>query len=217
MNIKAFILDLDGVITDTAEYHYLAWKKLADEEDITFNRKENEKLRGVSRRKSLEILLNGREVSEKRIKEMMDRKNVYYNKYIDNISKDDLLPGAEDLISSIISNDCKVALASASKNARKVINKLEIDKHFNFIADGYSVNKAKPAPDIFLYTAQNINTEPKNCVVIEDAKAGINAAISAGMLAVGIGPENSLGHAHLRYDKVKDVNIKDIFNFDSNI
>ncbi|ACL68804.1 beta-phosphoglucomutase [Halothermothrix orenii] len=208
--IKGFIFDLDGVITDTAELHYRSWKKLADEEGIPFTREDNEQLRGVSRRKSLELLLNGREVPEEKKLEMMDRKNNYYKEFIKQITEEDLLPGAKELLDELKSRGYKLAVASASKNAKPVIKNLGVEHVFDQISDGYSVEKTKPAPDLFLYTAKQLGLKPEECVVIEDAEAGIEAALAAGMTAVGIGPEERVGKAHFRYDKVADINLDDI-------
>lgn len=208
--IKAFILDLDGVITDTAEFHYKAWKKMADEEGIPFNREDNEKLRGVSRRKSMALILDGREMKEEKIQKLMDRKNRYYNEFLENLSHDDLLPGAQELIDEIIRRGYKIAVASSSRNAKTVINNLEIEDLFETISDGHSVENSKPAPDLFLHTAQKIEVDSEKCVVIEDAKSGIEGALAANMIAVGVGPEDRVGKAHYRYDKVKDIDLNEI-------
>ncbi|MEJ6952123.1 beta-phosphoglucomutase [Natronospora cellulosivora (SeqCode)] len=211
-NIEAFIFDLDGVITDTAEFHFLAWKRLAEEEGISFTRQDNEKLRGVSRRKSLEILLNGKVVSEVKMQEMMNQKNNYYQDYVKTISSDDLLPGIKEILDYLKENDYKLAVASASKNAKEVIENLEITDSFEHISDGFSVENTKPAPDLFLYTAEKLKVKTKNCVVIEDAESGVEAAIKAGMITVGVGPKERVGKADFRYDQVIDINIEEILN-----
>jgi len=208
--IKAFILDLDGVITDTAEFHFKAWKKMADEEGIPFEREDNEKLRGVSRRKSMELILDGREMAEDKIQKLMDRKNRYYNDFLENLTEDDLLPGARDLIDEIIRRGYKIAVASSSRNAKTVIKNLGIMDIFDTISDGHSVENSKPAPDLFLHTAENLNLAPENCVVIEDAESGVEGALAAGMVAVGVGPEERVGKADYRYDQVKDINLDEI-------
>ncbi|SRR6056297_531376 len=208
--IKAFILDLDGVITDTAEFHFKAWKKMADEEGIPFEREDNEKLRGVSRRKSMELILDGREMAEDKIQKLMDRKNRYYNDFLENLTEDDLLPGARDLIDEIIRRGYKIAVASSSRNAKTVIKNLGIMDIFDTISDGHSVENSKPAPDLFLHTAENLSLAPENCVVIEDAESGVEGALAAGMVAVGVGPEERVGKADYRYDQVKDINLDEI-------
>jgi len=208
--IKAFILDLDGVITDTAEFHFKAWKKMADEEGIPFEREDNEKLRGVSRRKSMELILDGREMAEDKIQKLMDRKNRYYNDFLENLSENDLLPGAQELIDEIIRRGYKIAVASSSRNAKTVIKNLGIMDIFDTISDGHSVENSKPAPDLFLHTAENLSLAPENCVVIEDAESGVEGALAAGMVAVGVGPEERVGKADYRYDQVKDINLDEI-------
>ncbi len=210
MVLKAFIFDLDGVITDTAEYHYLAWKRLADEENIAFSRKDNEKLRGVSRRASLGLILKGRQMSEENIVEFMDRKNSYYQSYLEDITHKDLLPGSLALLKKLQSMFYKLALASASKNARKVIRQLGIASYFAVIADGHSVEKTKPAPDIFLYTARHLSLPPEACLVVEDAEAGIAAARAAGMATIGIGPPERVGAADYIYPSVEAIRLEDI-------
>lgn len=209
-NLKAFIFDLDGVITDTAEYHYLAWKRLTDEENIPFSREENEKLRGVSRRASLELILKNRRLSEEKIQEMMDRKNSYYQAYLKNISAKDLLPGALLLLRKLQSKQIRLALASASKNAPQVVESLGIAPYFEVIADGNSVEKTKPAPDLFLYAAERLELPPEACLVVEDAEAGIAAARAAGMATIGIGPAERVGSADYIYSSVAEVRLEEI-------
>ena len=210
--IKAFILDLDGVLTDTAEYHYRAWKKLADEEGIPFGRQDNEHLRGVSRRQSLELLLGTyvTRYTEGDIQEMMDHKNGYYVAMLRQISATDFLPGATKLLHDLRARGFKIAIGSASKNTRIVLDRLGILNDFDAISDGNSVSKAKPAPDVFLFAATEMGVEPRNCGVVEDAASGVQAALAANMLAIGIGPEERVGHAHLRYASTADINLNEI-------
>jgi beta-phosphoglucomutase len=210
--IKAFILDLDGVVTDTAEYHFLAWKQLADEEGISFTREDNEALRGVSRRKSLEILL-GEHITRytgEQILAMMERKNGYYKQYLTQITEDDFLPGAKDLLAGLKARGMKVAIGSASKNTRTVLTRLGILDFFDGISDGHTVSRAKPAPDVFVYAAGSVGVTVENCVVVEDAQAGVEAALIAGMVAVGIGPAERVGKAHFRYDSTADIDLDEI-------
>ncbi|MBD2296052.1 beta-phosphoglucomutase [Anabaena sphaerica FACHB-251] len=196
-NIRGAIFDLDGVLTDTAEYHYQAWQKLADEEGLPFNRQANEALRGISRRASLMLMIGDRRYSDTQIQEMMERKNDYYVELIQNITPDNLLPGAVSLLDNLRQAGLKIALGSASKNARVVVEKLGISDKLDAIADGYSVQKPKPAPDLFLFAAQQLGLPPQQCVVFEDAAAGIDAALAAGMWAVGMGPPERVGNAHI--------------------
>lgn len=210
LNLAAFIFDLDGVITDTAEYHYLSWQRLADEEGIPFSRQDNEQFRGVSRRDCLEILLAGRNYPEKRVQELLVRKNNYYQDLINEISSANIIAGVLELLKELKQYRIKLAVASASKNARFVIKKLGIEEIFDTISDGYSVTKTKPAPDLFLHTAEKLRIKPAACAVVEDAGAGVEAALAAGMIAIGIGPEERVGKAHYRFDLPEEIKLSDI-------
>ena len=207
--IKGVIFDLDGVLTDTAEFHYQAWQKLADEESIPFNREANEALRGISRRDSLIKIIGELNYSEPQIQEMMERKNSYYVEFIQQITPEDLLPGASDLIDELRSKGIKIAIGSGSKNARSVIEKLGIANKLDVIADGNSVKRSKPAPDLFLYAASQLGLEPADCVVVEDAASGVEAALAGGMRTIGIG-ESEIGAAHIILPNLKGVSFKDI-------
>jgi kojibiose phosphorylase len=209
-DIRGFIFDLDGVLTDTAEYHYLAWQKLADEEAIPFNREANEALRGISRRASLMLIIGDRTYSEDQIQEMMARKNRYYVELIKNITPKDLLPGAIALLDELRQAGIKIAIGSASKNAHTVIEKLGIADKVDAIADGYSVQQPKPAPDLFLYAAHQLGLNPQQCVVVEDAAAGIEAALAGGMWAIGIGPPERVKKAHIVLPNLAGVTWKDL-------
>lgn len=201
--IKGFIFDLDGVITDTAEYHYQAWQQLADEEGLTFNREMNETLRGVSRRDSLMKIIGDKKYSNADIEKMMFKKNELYKELVHKMTPEDLLPGALELIEELKANGIKIALGSASKNAKTVLDRLQIATKFDFIADGFSVANSKPAPDLFLFAAEKLHLKPEECVVVEDAAAGIEAALAGGMHAVGLGPEDRVGAAHLVLPNLK--------------
>ncbi|BAZ42428.1 hypothetical protein NIES4101_83970 [Calothrix sp. NIES-4101] len=208
--IKGVIFDLDGVLTDTAEYHYRAWQRLADEEGLPFNRQANEQLRGVSRRDSLLKIIGDKHYSEEQMQAMMERKNRYYVESIENISPDDLLPGAIDLLKELRSTGIKIALGSASKNARPVVEKLGIGEYIDAIADGFSVQQPKPAPDLFLFAAKELGLEPSQCIVVEDAGAGVEAALAAGMRAVGLGPVDRVGEATVVLLSLAGVNWRDL-------
>ncbi len=186
--IAAVIFDLDGVLTDTAEYHYQAWKRLAEEEGISFTRAQNEQLRGVSRRRSLEILLQGRQVTEEQAQQLMARKNRYYQELIQGITPADLLPGVADLLADLRGWGVRVAVATVSKNARTVLDGLQIWDRIDALSDGYSVQRSKPSPDLFLHAAAQLQVPPSQCLVVEDAAAGIEAAHSAGMHTLALGP-----------------------------
>lgn len=208
--IKAFIFDLDGVITDTAEFHYKSWQTLADEEDLFFNREINEKLRGVSRMDSLDIILDGKEVPEDTKKAWTDRKNAYYQKYLEEINKENILDDMEAKLKKLKAEGFKIAVGSSSRNARKVLKQLKIYDMFDVISDGNSVENAKPAPDLFLHTAKNLGLEPEECVVLEDAESGVEAALAANMKAVGVGPEARVGKANLVYGNVGSIDFDEI-------
>jgi kojibiose phosphorylase len=208
--IQGAIFDLDGVLTDTSELHYQAWKRLADEEGLPFNRKDNEALRGIPRRESLLLILKGRELPEEKIQELMRRKNHYYQESIQNLTPGDLLPGAPQFLRDVRSNGVKIAIGSASKNARAVIDKLGIGSLIDAISDGNSVNRQKPAPDLFLHAASQLSVEPHHCVVFEDAESGVAAALAGGMWAVGIGPQSRVGEAHLVISGLNEVTWPDL-------
>lgn len=209
--IKGFIFDLDGVLTNTAEFHYRAWQRLADEEELPFDRQANEALRGVSRRESLLLLVGEHEYSEAQIQEMMERKNNYYVASIQSITPKNLLSGGVALLTEIRQAGLKIAIGSASKNAKPVIEKLGIAEYVDAIADGYSVDRPKPAPDLFLYAAAQLGLDPAHCVVVEDAAVGIEAAIAAGMGAIGLGPVDRFGgSAQIVLPNLAGVHLSDI-------
>ncbi|HEU0295275.1 MAG TPA: beta-phosphoglucomutase [Anaerolineales bacterium] len=209
--IRAFIFDLDGVITDTAEYHYRGWKRLAEEEGLPFSREENEHLRGVPRRESLMLILKDRAYPEEKILEMMERKNNYYLAFIKEITPRDLLPGAKELLEEIRAAGLKNALGSASKNAGDVIERLGIRELFDAVSDGFSVERQKPAPDLFLHAAGQLGLAPAECVVVEDAAAGIEAAIAGGFRSVGLGPPKRVGKAEAVFPNLAGVRLVNLF------
>ncbi|HJT54942.1 MAG TPA: beta-phosphoglucomutase [Ktedonobacteraceae bacterium] len=208
---KAILFDLDGVLTDTSEYHYRAWKRLADEEGIPFTRQENdEHLRGVSRRESLMYIIRGRKYSEDQIQEMMDRKNRYYNDMIKGMSPNELVAGGKKLLQEIREAGIKVAIASGSKNSHTVLERLEIMGYLDGIADGYSVSNSKPAPDLFVYAAGLVNVHTADCLGVEDADAGIEAIKTAGMQALGIGPQERFHRADKVMSSLANKSLQDI-------
>jgi len=208
--IRAFIFDLDGVITDTAEYHFRGWKRLADEEGLSFSREDNEHLRGIPRRQSLMLILKDRIYPETKILEMMERKNNYYLELIKEISPRDLLPGAKELLEEVHAAGLKNGLGSASKNANEVLDRLGIRSLFNAISDGYSVERQKPAPDLFLHAARQLNLPPAECVVVEDAAAGIEAAKAGGFHSIGLGPPERVGDAVAVFPNLSQVRLADL-------
>jgi beta-phosphoglucomutase len=198
MGLKACIFDLDGVIVDTAKYHYLAWKKLATMLNINFTNEDNERLKGVSRMASLDIILEiGNMVLEDKTKEEYAAlKNKWYLDYINRMMPDEILPGSLEFISELKNAGIKIALGSASKNTPLILERLGIGKLFDAIADGNVVRKAKPDPEVFITAAKMLGVQPEDCVVFEDAVAGVEAALNAGMCCVGIGSEKILKDAH---------------------
>jgi beta-phosphoglucomutase len=210
MTHLGFIFDLDGVITDTAEYHYLAWKRLADEEGLPFTRQDNEELRGVSRRESLNRLLKGRAIDEALAHTWMTRKNEYYVAYLQDITPDDLLTGVYDFLTEAKAAGIKIGLASASRNAKPVIERLKVAHLFDVLGDGYAVHNTKPATDLFCWVAGRLGLPVTQCVVFEDAEAGVQAALSAGMRCVGIGPSERVGKAHLVCNGLHEISIDQI-------
>jgi len=208
--IRAFIFDLDGVLTDTAEYHYRGWKRLADGEGLSFSRADNEHLRGISRRESLMLILKDRVYPEEKIQEMMERKNSYYLEFIKEISPRDLLPGAKELLEEIRAAGLKNALGSASRNASEVLDRLGIRSLFDAISDGYSVERQKPAPDLFLHAARQLGLPPAECVVVEDAAAGVEAAKAGGFRSIGLGPPKRVGDAEAVFPGLSGVRLADL-------
>jgi beta-phosphoglucomutase len=197
--IKACIFDLDGVIVDTAVYHYKAWKRLANELGFDFTEQDNEKLKGVSRTRSLELILQwgGVTKTEAEKEELAARKNTWYVEMISKMTPDEVLPGATKFLQACIDARIKTALGSASKNSNMILEKTGIAHFFNVVIDGNKVSKPKPDPEVFLKGAEELGIPPVNCVVFEDAIAGVEAAIAGGMKVVGIGSSQVLGKANL--------------------
>jgi beta-phosphoglucomutase len=192
------IFDLDGVLVDTAEFHYVAWKKIADEIGAAFDRKKNERLRGVPRRQSLEIVVEDMPRRPENLEALAARKNALYVELIQQVTPRDLLPGAGALLEQLRRHGIARALASSSKNAKAVIRLLGIEPLLDAVVDGFGFQQAKPAPEIFLNAAKLLGAPPRDCVVVEDAQSGIEAAKAAGMFAVGIARDEPLRGADLQ-------------------
>ena len=208
--IKAVIFDLDGVIVDTAHYHYLAWKRLAKELGFDLTLEQNELLKGVSRMRSLEIILDlgGIKLSEAEKERIANKKNGWFVEYVNEMKPEEIFPGVKELLKSIRSKGLKVGLASSSKNAYAVINLLNIENEFDAIVDGTMIIHSKPDPEIFLLAASKLGVVPAECVVFEDAEAGVEAALAAGMKCVGVGSPEQLGKANLVVAKTADFKLQ---------
>ncbi|WP_322508588.1 beta-phosphoglucomutase [Anaerolinea sp.] len=208
--IRAVLFDLDGVLTDTSEYHFFAWKRLADELGIPFDRQDNEALRGVSRRESLLLLLKGRPATEEDMQAWMERKNRYYVEYISQMTPENLLPGALNLLQELRANGYKTAIVSSSKNTPLVLERLNIAHLMDAVVDGNAPARSKPAPDLFLLAAERLGVVPWECLVVEDAAAGIDAGRAAGMRTLGLGPRERVGHADMVLPDLNGVHLADL-------
>lgn len=210
MQISACIFDLDGVIVDTARYHFLAWKRLTDQLGIHFTEADNERLKGVSRMASLEIILEigNRKADEIRKLEYATLKNEWYVEYISKMSPDEILPGCIRFIKEIRNANILTAIGSASKNTPMILERVGIRDLFDAVADGNVIAKAKPDPEVFLKAAEMVGINPGNCVVFEDAVAGVQAALNAGMLCVGIGSQSVLTKANYVVSGLEEMNLK---------
>lgn len=214
--IQAFIFDLDGVITDTAHFHYLAWKEMGKKIGITVDEKLNESLKGISRMDSLELILKSankqNEFTKKEKEKIAIQKNSYYVSLIQDITSEDILPGIKKLLEDIRKNNIKIGLASASKNAIEVLENLNIKQYFDYIADASKCKNSKPAPDIFIMAAKGLNVNPLYCIGIEDASAGIEAINLANMYSVGVGDKNVLHKAKFIVDSTEKLNFEELIN-----
>tara|TARA_R110002050_G_scaffold57110_5_gene128368 strand:+ start:1106 stop:1768 length:663 start_codon:yes stop_codon:yes gene_type:complete len=197
MKKTGFIFDLDGVIVDTAKYHYLAWRKLANELGFEFTQEQNELFKGVSRKRCLEILLEIGKIkaSQEQFNRWLVEKNEDYLSLIEKMDASEILPDVQRVLKFLKKHNMPIALGSASKNARPILEKVNLMDYFDAIVDGTQVTKAKPDPEVFLLAAAQMGVNPKECVVFEDAVAGIVAANNAGMLSIGIGEEKVLSEA----------------------
>ena len=195
--LALIIFDLDGVIVSTDRFHYEAWKKLSDDNGLEFNEEVNQLLRGVSRSESLKIILekNNRILEAPEFNAMLEKKNRIYRDKLQDLTEADILPGVITLLEDINKNNLLTAVGSSSKNTPLILKRIGMDKSFDTVVDGNSIRKSKPDPEVFIKCAQQLKTNPGDCVVYEDAAAGIEAALAAGMVAIGVG-ENELPGAH---------------------
>jgi beta-phosphoglucomutase len=209
--IKAVIFDLDGVIVDTAHYHYLAWKKLANELGIELSLQDNEQLKGISRMKSLEIILQLGGValpSQYEMEKLANKKNTWFVDFIERMAPEEIFPGVKPLIGKMRAMGLKIGLASSSKNAKMVLDLLHIPALFDVVVDGNMVTHSKPDPEIFLLAATRLGVSTSDCLVFEDAEAGVEAALKAGMKCVGIGSADQLGKADLIISRTGDFHLE---------
>ncbi|MDY6937938.1 MAG: beta-phosphoglucomutase [Cyanobacteriota bacterium] len=210
--IRGVIFDMDGVLTDTIEFHYQTWQRLADEEGIPFDRTKNEALRGLSRRDSLTAILGDRTLDEAIFAEMLDRKNRYFLEFIQTMTQDHLLPGVLELLQELRANGIQIAIASASQNVDLVTRQLGLTDSIDAITNVYNVSNPKPAPDVFLYAAEQLGLPPQQCIAIEDAESGVKAALDARMWVVGLGPQERVGAAHVILPDLDGVRWMDLLD-----
>jgi beta-phosphoglucomutase len=210
MKISGCLFDLDGVIVDTANHHYVAWKSLADELAIPFSAEENESLKGLSRLDSLECILRlgNLEVSSNKKIELMEKKNQLYLQIIDAIGPDDILPGVKELMLELKNKGIGICLGSSSKNAISILKRIDIFDLFDGIVDGRNLTLSKPDPEVFIKGSKILGLTPSECIVFEDAESGIEAALSGGFFALGIGAEGSLKRAHANVQDLSDVTLE---------
>jgi beta-phosphoglucomutase len=207
MKKKGFIFDLDGVIVDTAKYHFLAWRRLADSIDVDFTEELNEQLKGVSRIKSLEKILEwgNKSISKEQFTALMGAKNEEYLLHVANMDASEILPDVPKILNFLKEKGQPIGLGSASKNARGILEKVQLLNYFDAIVDGTNVANAKPDPEVFLNAASLLGVAPENCIVFEDAVAGVQAANAANMISIGIGKKETLKEADFVFNDFTEI------------
>jgi len=210
--MKACIFDLDGVLVDTAKYHFIAWKRLANELGVEFTEHDNEQLKGLSRDSSLDYILNKASISatlsEREV--WKERKNNWYLELVNQMPEDEVLPNCKELLSELKHHQVKIALGSASKNAKLILDRVNITKYFDAIIDGTKTSKSKPDPEVFLLGAKELNCKPEECIVFEDAISGLRAAKSGGFYAIGIGEPEVLSEADIVFPNLLTLNYEQL-------
>lgn len=212
MELKAVIFDLDGVIVSTDEYHYQAWKRLTSEEGIYFDRAINERLRGISRMESLEIVLerSPKTYTTAEKSSLATRKNQYYQELIHNLTPEEILPGVRSLLEELKKGGVKIAVGSSSKNTPLILKQIGLDSYFDAVVDGNDIKRSKPDPEVFLLAAQRLGIPPENCLVVEDAEAGVQAALAGGMPVLGVGSASKSQAASIRMPDLSTVSLVEL-------
>ncbi|WZL82295.1 beta-phosphoglucomutase [Vallitaleaceae bacterium 9-2] len=212
--IRAVIFDLDGVIVSTDEFHFQAWMQLAKRLHIPFNREINERLRGVSRYESLNIILENatNAFSEEEKQEFLDEKNNTYIELLHELSDADILPGVTKTLEELKERDIRIAIGSSSRNTPRILKYIGMEDTFDAVADGNDITKSKPDPEVFLLAAQRLNIKPSECLVVEDAYAGIEAAKAAGMKALAVGSAYDCPDADVRARDLSEVSLVELLN-----
>ncbi len=210
--MKACIFDLDGVLVDTAKYHFIAWKRLANELGVDFTEHDNEQLKGLSRDASLDYILVKASIiattSEREV--WKERKNNWYLDLVNQMPEDEVLPNCKELLAELKKHNIKIALGSASKNAKLILDRVNITQYFDAIIDGSKTSKSKPDPEVFLLGAKEIACQPEECIVFEDAISGLKAAKSGGFFAIGIGEEEVLTEADIVFPNLLTLNYEQL-------
>jgi len=212
MSIKAVIFDLDGVIVSTDDYHYRAWKVMADEEGIYFDKIINERLRGVSRMESLEIILEkaDKEYTNEEKIQMAEKKNSLYRGLLNELTPNDILPGVMKVLEDLKTKNIKIAIGSSSKNTPMILGKIGLKDYFDAVADGNDIRNSKPDPEVFLLAARKVGMEAKECLVVEDADAGVEAAIAGNMKVLAVGYASINPKADYKFKDLSLVDIKEV-------
>ncbi len=208
--INAVLFDMDGVVVDTAKFHHEAWKKLALELGIDFPDSLNDQIKGVSRMDALKIILDsgGLSLNENEMEKLAAEKNNWYLELLSNLSENDVLPGIHNYLMELKKNDIQIGLASASKNAKFVLDKIGLKSKFQVIIDGHNIKNSKPDPEVFLSCSTELKIDARNCLVIEDAKAGVEAAKRAGMMVIGIGDAEELSEADIVIESTRILSMQ---------
>ena len=212
MSIKAVIFDLDGVVVSTDDYHYRAWKVMADEEGIYFDKTINERLRGVSRMESLEIILEKADkeyINEEKI-QMAEKKNSLYRELLNELTPTDILPGVMKVLEDLKAKNIKIAIGSSSKNTPMILDKIGLKDYFDAVADGNDIKNSKPDPEVFLLAARKVGMEAKECLVVEDADAGVEAALAGNMKVLAVGYASINPKADYKFKDLSLVDVKEV-------